>query len=377
VATAAILTEERRRTDATTPPARYRYLGSVRLLLASMVFLWHALPVFGFKSDIGATKFGPVAVFVFFVLSGFIIAEGAFTFYRNKPLAFFGNRIVRLWPPYIFAVLVMLVVLTIAPDPGFPPNTAGRIGANLFGLFPTVPLTDWIFGVKERGELLGIVWALRVEFAFYIVLAAGLCLACRPVVARWPAALAASLWAILILHAVVYHLGTPAPKLTFYLTFAPYFVLGVTVAAADHQKLKPQTALWIGVAALILSVLHALTHQVALPRTLAWRMPVTGASFVAAGLWLALTLLSAASLRHLSRVMPKRIDRLLGDLTYAVYLLHVPAIMLVDHFTESQGIPGILLAFILVLILSWACTVTVEAALRPIRQRLRGAPLPL
>lgn len=43
---------------------------------------------------------------MFFALSGFIVAEAAMTFYRDRPGNFIVNRVLRIYPSYVAALVV-------------------------------------------------------------------------------------------------------------------------------------------------------------------------------------------------------------------------------------------------------------------------------
>ena len=87
---------------------QYRYFGGFRLLLAMLVMTQH------FGADLcagpagggpGALHAGSVAVLVFFALSGFVITEAVDLVYRNRPGPFLTNRLLRIVPHFLLAVV--------------------------------------------------------------------------------------------------------------------------------------------------------------------------------------------------------------------------------------------------------------------------------
>ena len=52
---------------------------------------------------------GTIAVAVFFALSGFVICEGADVVYRDRPLAFMSNRLLRILPHFILSVTTAIL----------------------------------------------------------------------------------------------------------------------------------------------------------------------------------------------------------------------------------------------------------------------------
>jgi peptidoglycan/LPS O-acetylase OafA/YrhL len=73
--------------------------------------------------------YGPVAVFVFFMISGFVIGEAALKFYDGRPVQFFLNRLIRLYPPYLMALALTGLVMLMVPKFEFPGVDAGLDGS--------------------------------------------------------------------------------------------------------------------------------------------------------------------------------------------------------------------------------------------------------
>jgi peptidoglycan/LPS O-acetylase OafA/YrhL len=114
--------------------------------------------------SIGA--YGWLGVEVFFVISGFVIPysmrEAGYSI--NHFPRFMARRIIRLEPPYLVSILLMLLLAGIsARMPGFrgqPPNySLGQIGSHIFYLVPIFD-QDWLSPVY---------WTLAYEFAFYVI----------------------------------------------------------------------------------------------------------------------------------------------------------------------------------------------------------------
>ena len=87
---------------------QYRYFGSFRLLLATLVMAQH------FGADLAPAPLaaalapymtGSVAVLVFFALSGFVITEAVDSVYRGRPVPFLTNRLLRIVPHFLLAVV--------------------------------------------------------------------------------------------------------------------------------------------------------------------------------------------------------------------------------------------------------------------------------
>jgi peptidoglycan/LPS O-acetylase OafA/YrhL len=149
----------------------YRPLGTFRFVLALIVVFWHSGPICQLNDGVLARfQYGEMAVMVFFFLSGFIITETSSKFYPCRPYAFISNRFIRLLPSYIFALFISVVVLTSFKSELLTNEnlvSADNVVANVFSIFPFVFITDTILKVTSRMDILGIIWSLRVEFAFY------------------------------------------------------------------------------------------------------------------------------------------------------------------------------------------------------------------
>lgn len=358
-------------TAAGAPPP-YRRLGTLRFLLALLVLLWHVDPISDLNRGwLGATGFGPIAVLVFFVLSGFVITEAILGSYRDRPAAFLANRLLRLWPGYLAAIAAIAVTLWLTGAAREGQLGWRNLAANALALFPSVPLTDPLLGLERRDTLLVITWALRVEFTFYLA-AALVLLAGRRCPAGWLPPLLAS---VLLASLVGHHLVQISPRLTFYLGLAPHFVLGVVGALWLADRLARAWALGLGGGALLLAFGHALTFTVGDLDRLPWRAAPGWADLGGALLWL---LLVGWAWKRAQRPVDsgaRPLDRLLGDLTYNLYLFHLPALRLVAWLWPEPSwtslLPALALSLLFAVIFGWLT----EPLLKRWRMRLRGRPL--
>lgn len=122
---------------------RLRFIDGLRGVAALMVMVFH----FGYPS-VDAFKHG---VFIFFVVSGFVICHSL----RDTPIGlrsagrFIGRRIVRLDPPY-WATLAVCAFFVRAP--------LDSIVAHLFYLQSLLGYTD----------IIGVGWTLCIEVQFYL-----------------------------------------------------------------------------------------------------------------------------------------------------------------------------------------------------------------
>ena len=363
------------RLSAAPPAPFYRLLGLPRFVLALLVLVWHALPVAGWNTpETYATDFGPVAVFVFFAISGYVIAEAAAAFYAGRPFAFLGNRLLRLWPAYLVALAAMALALLLTGWAKQGELSAANLLANAVALFPTVVITDPLLGLAHRAELLPSVWALRVEFVFYLVVAAALLAGRFGGRGSWLAPLC---WLLLAGSLVLYHLGVGVPRATFYFGMAPYFLLGALWALrARLPRLQVRLLLSLS---LLLAVLHAYSFDAFDADSSGWdRVPAGWGPFAAAALFVLLLAWCWSRLRRSDAAKPERRakDLLLGNLTYELYLLHLPAIVLVAWIWPAPDWSSLLVVLALSLTAAALLAIVLGGALRPLRRRLRRAAAP-
>ncbi len=144
-------------------PINWTLLGAVRFFLAFIVLTEH-LGWYVSDSDVLVkfAKFSPiVAVLGFLVISGFSIAAS----YEVKQKGFYFRRLLRIFPVYVFGIFFSVVVVKFYPDVivnngVFEVPDVKLILGNLFfmqGIF--VPSLD----------INPIVWTLSIEVFFYII----------------------------------------------------------------------------------------------------------------------------------------------------------------------------------------------------------------
>lgn len=338
-----------------TPPSaseRIEVVDALRGLAALAVCWFHMTngnPSFlepGWVKTSGAA--GWLGVDVFFVLSGFVIPlslrRGGF-----RPRADFGRflakRLVRLEPPYLASLALVLLLgwlsarASLFHGSPFTPSWQ-QVGAHLGYLNAFVGL-PWLNPVY---------WTLAIEFQFYLFVALtfGVVASERPVVrlASVPAILA---------------LGFLSSSPAFLLLHLPLFALGIT-AFQVRERLLPTSA---AIAFVGLAVAAATLRL--------------GPARAGAGLVTALVVLFA---HH----VPARGFVWLGDVSYSLYLLHVPIggrVVNLLHRALPQG-PirplGALVAAAVSVFCAWLFWRAVERPARKLASAIRygrgGHPMP-
>lgn len=346
---------------------RYANFGLMRLLLALAVVVWHVdaiAPIGGPLAS--ALKYGVVAVFVFFILSGYIICEAGKKFYLGRPGAFLTNRLVRLYPQYLLALLLAVLIVALPPY-GLPAPPEAMSATNILkNILSIVPIAV-AFG--PRFDFISIVWAIRVEFAFYLVVF--LALAASVFLKRkfkWGALACAGFF--LAAHIVlIYAIDVPAAS--FYASFVPMFVIGAGASFLARPDPASRTAwrLLCG-AALPLALVQVLVYPAY------FITPELVALHWQSGHWAAATLFLAllAAAFVVRRSGGGFHDQWAGELSYIVYLIHLPVITVFQkYFPES--IANVVWVPCFSMVAAFAFAALTEPPLLRMRQFIRRAKL--
>jgi peptidoglycan/LPS O-acetylase OafA/YrhL len=344
--------------------ARYRFFGTFRFLLALGVVLQHFgahIAPAALRDAIGPLALGNCAVLAFFVLSGFIIAEAAETFYDGRPGAFLVNRALRLIPPFLVAMSATLAVyLTLdgIADGAVDDAVVSRksIVDNYLSILPGIPFPGEPGGAPHAFILA--VWALRVELLFYVAFA--LCLGFWSRFGRRETVLVAGAGAAMGLFAL--HRLDVAPRL---FDFAPYFVLGVALYCALAGR---RAALWIAAAALGAAALQFSDYDAGSPIAASYDRL---AQFAILGAMLA----AIAGLALLRTARGRWLDQRLGDMSYAVYLNHAAVQAVFQLGLAEPTLASFAAALLVTLLYSAVMLALTEPPLRYLRDQVRGRGL--
>jgi peptidoglycan/LPS O-acetylase OafA/YrhL len=143
----------------------------MRLVAALLVVVSHTFPLAGqapFRI-MGVEDLGALGVSVFFVISGYLVSAS----YERDPKAYLLKRILRIEPGLIASLVVtvgLLALVTTAPAAEYWPAAAMYVVRNAL-LYPAVYALPGVFqDVPYAGVVNGVLWTLRLEFTFYVVL---------------------------------------------------------------------------------------------------------------------------------------------------------------------------------------------------------------
>lgn len=267
---------------------------------------------------------GWVGVEVFFVISGFVIAQSAS---RRSAAGFLVARALRLYPAILFTVPVVTLLLylrTLEPADGLP--------ARLLNSLLIAPRGPWIDNVF---------WTLGIEVIFYALVAAVLALH-RPSLRHaivaiglastcWWFANVLADWMPLAPRSAVSRIQVSSAANMLLLQHGSFFALGYMLY--DLQLDRGNILLKCGLGlACISEILLAQGH-------------LREGGPAAACIWIALMIFLAASIKGRTAGPDAFAARLLGRSTYPLYLFHnVPGAVFVYGLTSLGMTRGLSLA---------------------------------
>lgn len=346
--------EERRSAsfEATPPPPRARgritELDLLRFLAAMAVVLFHytarsgpawggADPLELFPGISEISRYGFLGVQLFFMISGFVILMTAM---GRDTASFVTARITRLFPAYIFCVIVTAVVVTVFP----------RVGQDVTVLQVLTNFTMLQDGLGVA-PVDGVYWTLWAELRFYFLIAivSLFRVTYRSAVGFMALWLAAAVALRTEPNLFLSNLLIPA--------WAPYFIIGMALYLI--HRYRSNVMLWALVfASWALAVSRAgelrffggLPEGVVQDQTIVW---------IISGFVVLMSVLALGGLRWVRW----RFLTTLGLLTYPLYLIHQwVGWVVIDLVRESLG-PTVTLLLVLglMLVVSWLIARFVEA----------------
>lgn len=268
----------------------YYAIDTLRGIAATAVCIFHftngnpaLLPDGNWLKDIGS--YGFLGVEIFFVISGMVIAStmARNDYQFNKIGNFLMRRLVRLEPPYLLSIALVLALnffSSLAPGysgEGFSFN-ATQLALHLGYLVPFWGM-EWLSPVY---------WSLGIELQFYLVMALIFPFLFSP--KRWSFFLALLLSVILFAFVSLEYI---------FFNYVLYFFIGFLLFMREEKSLDPR--LIIGMIALCAAFIS-------------WK---DGWAFALAGLFPVFFMVFLGDRRF-------RITEFLGKISYSLYLIHVP-----------------------------------------------------
>lgn len=280
--------------------------------------------------------YGSFGVQVFFVISGLVIPFSMYQVqYRLSDIkTFLLKRIVRIEPPYLISFLLVLllnIISSVLPHyQGKPLNTDPVFLLGHLGYMNSFLHLEWINPVY---------WTLAIEFQYYLLIAF-----LFPLISSKNNIVLIT--AALLFNAVSWLL--PDPNFIFYYSF--YFTLGIAICKYLVKDLTLPFFIII-----VLICLAGIFIQFKLPGLIAGLIPLSF-SFIS---W------------------ENKVTRFLGNISYSLYLLHVPVglrvINIARQWYESELMRyiAILVAIAVTLVASYLFYRYVELPFKKMSQKIR------
>jgi peptidoglycan/LPS O-acetylase OafA/YrhL len=291
---------------------------------------------------------GTEAVYVFFVLSGFVLARSVLSASSFDWLAYFPSRLTRLYLPVVgavgFAVLTILIVPRVGEESAwvmFHPST-----------YTAQTLLDDITLIGGTSNVVAPLWSLQWEVLFSLLLPVFVLVARG----RW---FVATTLICLVLTTVGYLTGV------LIVAFMPMFAVGVALAYQWSRIERISSAVsarpggnfaWPIAVALASALLcsYWLLYPIFGSGTqlLTWTRPlvVVGA---------AVLVVSSALWSPLRRLLSRRIFQWLGIISFSLYLVHDP-IVVASAFLIGSSKWTVVLAIVVSLVVAVAFYIVVE-----------------
>lgn len=299
------------------------------------------------------TIYGSLGVYLFFIISGFVIVMSA---WERTPRQFIASRVGRLYPAYWLAVLLTAALIFF--DRAAPIGQAWK-SIGISGVLVNLTMTQGAWGVPNVD---GVYWTLFVELKFYLLIGVILIWG----LTRRRILVLCALWPLLAILAANSHQGLLVDLLAP--GYAPFFAMGMLIYAIyrDGPSFAP-IALLAGNWAFAM-------HDAAttMPK---WLDRLSGghtsSTVIMAVITMCVVLLLIATLTPVATLSWRWLT-LLGSLTYPLYLFHQRIGLWLISLRPLELSPYVTLAVVVVVMCGFAYLVH-RFVERPLGPRLRRA----
>lgn len=343
-------------------------MGTVRFLLAALVVVHHVG---------GVPYVGQHAVLFFYVLSGYLmtlVMHERYGYSRSGFKDFWENRSLRLYPAYLTVFVfscIILAVLGTEITTAFrkalylPSNLSGWL-QNLSMLFVSLTPND----IKPRVS--PATWALTVELVFYFLISLGVSKTLNRTWIWLGLSAAYAVWAALMLDFKWSYFAIFSGSLPFSTGALLYFKRSALAKIFGGKGADVYSLLLLASGALLLAIVvmryiiliklqNEFLQNIIMPLTVAPAALAVG------------VLISGGD-----RIFPRKLDSLLGDLSYPVYISHwifalIAGVMLGIQAPSFGGNGAALLAvsFPMTLMASYLIIRFIDKPISGARERIR------
>jgi len=249
---------------------------------------------------------GPEAVFIFFVLSGYVLFPAIC---RSNLNLYVRTRLVRLYVPVVAAVLFAELLLRLAP------HASALLSTEWLNFYPdSAYMSDFLrslYLLDGTGTLNSPLWSMKFEVLFSLLIL-GLLPVKQPLAALRPIRLVGLIFGLtsLVVIGSQSHLDV--------LTYMPMFFLGVVLHYLPKDRIPALFEFAFGVMVLIGPwLLWTAGHSLSVPYAYAWN--TVGALVIVHAVGKPNT--------RVSSFFGSGPMRVLGAHSYSLYLVHVPVIL--------------------------------------------------
>jgi peptidoglycan/LPS O-acetylase OafA/YrhL len=297
---------------------------------------------------------GHAGLLLFFLVSGYIVSQAAEGESRR---AFIVKRAARLLPAMVLAVALAVFVGWFGPTQGWPP---------MVGFAPDRALSGWsLLEAVGLGATFGgiaalfVLWSLSVEYYWYAMLATGIGASTRrPVAITW-----VGIGVVLLLHQLARFVDGPVYLVADHLSYVFVIIIGRWIYL--RHRGAATTSVTLGGSLVALGLYGWTLWPTAGTEVFSGAHPRLLAVVWAAALFLLLL--------RLVRSGPWRPVAFVADISYGLYLFHLPVMFLVLPLVSPEGqmFPvGLLLTVVTTVGLAWLSMRFVETPVRRAARRL-------
>ncbi|MFN8142802.1 MAG: acyltransferase [Bacteroidia bacterium] len=330
---------------------RIQYLDSSRGIAALVVFISHFILVFFPSlnfSSIAHTPLhliwdGSAAVMYFFIHSGFILCyrleQRNFNLTLRSYLAFVGRRIFRIYPVFIFCLIMMYVAIRLnlfQQNPlsviSFPLNEYWQSSVSIMSVLKQALLLIRIPNEPVL-RLLPQDWTLSIEIAISLILPFLYLLRSQNAV-----------WILVFVYLSVHFLSLDG--------FVFDFALGISIVSIyPHFTLwwKSNSSTFVKFIIVLFAILFMSTDHILPPKIFS----ILELIFIHSKAWgCALMMLILLSSVKLKKLFSYGFLTLQGKISYSLYLVHLPLLFIIYPLGSALTFPGLIL-FLMVYVLGY------------------------
>jgi peptidoglycan/LPS O-acetylase OafA/YrhL len=347
----------------------FTYIQGCRGIAALLVVLFHlaaavaAEKYFGVPLFSQMLRFGSSGVEFFFVLSGFIIAFVHFDDLGQPSLLprYLLRRAIRVYPAYwiIFIVTGLFAMMTPAFREGVPQD-----GVLLVKSLALVPQDPQVVG-GTGAPLIVVAWSMQYEIVFYAMFALF-------IISQTAGAVGFTAYCGWWLLSTFWPAVPPFPLGFMEPHFFVNFGMGIIAAWLSRRQCVKAPLAWIVIGLTVYAALAAFENGEMLIGNLDRyppRLPEVSLGYGFASALLVCGLVAAE--RSHQRPLPRTL-MLLGEASYALYLLHYPIISAGCKILSRLGSNFVLATMAFAIILAACCLVSVAFHLAIERPLLRA-----